>query len=190
MQRAPHSRVVAQGANEWPGNLSRKLMPFSNARYVNIYGRDLDSMNREPSHHNPPHNYFEKFQISVSPKRPRFGKPNSRGTRFRPPQQPRRLASHRSIMWASPCRGWSLQHSSLRRNCILVASPSTTEPAEPPADVTSDDAAARVGKFLFTMSQSDKPRDDDARVRALTNWLLHSWESDQREEVRHVQTAC
>lgn len=77
----------------------------------------------------------------------------------------------------------------------MVASPSTTEPVEPPAveppaDVTSDDAAARVGKFLFTMYQSDKPRDDDARVRALPNWLQHSWESDQREEVRHAQTAC
>ncbi len=27
---------------------------------------------------------------------------------------------------------------------------------------------ARVGKFLFTVAQSDKPPDDEARVRALT----------------------
>jgi hypothetical protein len=37
---------------------------------------------------------------------------------------------------------------------------------------------ARVGKFLFTVAQSDKPPDDEARVRALTAWLLTNWKSD------------
>jgi hypothetical protein len=55
----------------------------------------------------------------------------------------------------------------------------TTEPATPAA---SDDAVARVGKFLFTVAQSDKPPDDEARVRALTAWLRATWEAEQREE--------
>jgi hypothetical protein len=44
--------------------------------------------------------------------------------------------------------------------------------ADPP-----DDAVARVGEFLFTVAQLDKPPDDEARVRALTAWLLTNWKS-------------
>ena len=63
---------------------------------------------------------------------------------------------------------------------------STPEPAAPAA---SDDAVARVGKFLFTVAQSDNPPDDEARVRALTAWLLTNWKSDLEGDKSDVSSA-
>lgn len=39
-----------------------------------------------------------------------------------------------------------------------------------------------VGKFGFTISESDQPPDDEAQVRALTNWLRSQWDSQSRKE--------
>lgn len=39
-----------------------------------------------------------------------------------------------------------------------------------------------VGKFGFSIRESDHPPDDDAQVRALTNWLRSQWESQSRKE--------
>ena len=36
-----------------------------------------------------------------------------------------------------------------------------------------------VGKFGFTIAESDQPPNDEAQVRALTNWLRSQWDSSQ-----------
>ncbi len=60
----------------------------------------------------------------------------------------------------------------------------TAPTSEPAAPTASDEAAVRVGKFLFTIAQTEEPPNDDVRVRALTAWLRATWESDKREEAR------
>ena len=39
-----------------------------------------------------------------------------------------------------------------------------------------------VGKFCFTVTARDKPRDPEAEVRVLTNWLMARWDSQPRKE--------
>ena len=40
----------------------------------------------------------------------------------------------------------------------------------------------RVGKFDFSIKQSNQPPDRDQCTRALTNWLLSEWHKQQEEQ--------
>lgn len=67
--------------------------------------------------------------------------------------------------------------------------------AEPEAATASspdpDPPSFEVGKFSFTVTAGDKPRDHEAEVRALTNWLMARWEAQPRKEQRvGNQSAC
>lgn len=85
--------------------------------------------------------------------------------------------------WPRPRRARPLPRSLLEEPDLTASTP------EPAAPAASDDAVARVGKFLFTVAHSDKPPDDKARVRALTAWLLTNWKSDLEGEKNDASSA-